>query len=755
MVSAQRADGGKARAWATAGRLWDWVVRPHPSFTEVEQRHTARLLAALMVAHIVLSTACVVIVNAVYQAQTGTSIWDDMDAWVVLGGLVAIGVALVLLRTGRFRLGVLLYVAVTMAVPVTAPFMPDPDAEIGLVATAAIPILVAALAFTERGVIGVLVSVVVLVAAQLVVTPLPPHRTGTGLAILVATAVSGALLIVFRRHFGAIERARREQLLAVDAARQKAELEKQRDQANYRLLFETVMDGIYIVARDGRVLEVNSAACQQVGYTRGELVGRSLGAISARTREQVEDSLRTVLEQGRACYETLHRRRDGTLVPIELAVNRTEYGGEPAFLGVARDITERKRAEQERQRLAEQLQHAVKMESIGLLAGGVAHDFNNLLTAIIGNVDLMQQDVGAGHALQDPLEEVRHAAESAASLTTQLLAFSRKRILEPRLVDVNQLVTNMRRLLTRLIGEDIELRTVCAANPAVVTVDPSLLEQVLVNLCVNSRDAMPTGGRLVIEIANIELDETYRETHPEAAPGRYVMLAVTDTGVGMSDEVKQHLFEPFFTTKPKGRGTGLGLATAYGAIKQSDGQIEAYSELGKGTAFKIYLPQSEGTPTSVGEHRQHAAVGNETVLVVEDEAVLRRLACRILKRSGYRVLTAASGDEALALTVGHVGGVDLLLTDVVMPGMSGAELGGRLHALYPDIRILYTSGYTEDTIVRRSVLEGEFCFVAKPYTPQTLLAKVREALDTGVPSNAAPRQEGPGGGPFAAGGGTA
>ncbi|MBN1610280.1 MAG: PAS domain S-box protein [Polyangiaceae bacterium] len=737
MVPDPRADGGIARARAAVGRFWESLVRPHPSLTDLEQSYTARLLAVLMVAHIVVSVGGLLVVNAVYEAQTGMSIWDDMDAWVVLGGLVVIGAALVALRSGRFRFGVLLYLATTLAVPVMAPFMPDPDAEIGLIATAAIPILLAALAFSERGVIGVLVAVVVLVAVQLAVTPMPPHRTGTGIAILVIIAVTGALLILFRRHFGVLERARRDQLSAADAARLKAELEKQRDHANYRLLFEAVMDGIYIVARDGRVLEVNSAACQQVGYTRDELVGRSLGAISARSREQVQDSLRAVLEQGRACYETLHRRKDGTLVPIELAVNRTEYAGEPAFMGVARDITDRKRAEQERQRLAEQLQHAVKMESIGLLAGGVAHDFNNLLTAIIANIDLMQQDLGPRHALLEPLDEVRHAAESAASLTTQLLAFSRKRILEPRLVDVNQLVQHMRKLLTRLIGEDIELRTVCAASPPLVTVDPSLLEQVVVNLCVNARDAMPHGGRLVIETGNVELDANCRETHPETQPGRYVTLAVADTGVGMSEEVRQHLFEPFFTTKPKGRGTGLGLATAYGVIQQSNGQIEVYSELGKGTAFKIYLPRSEGKLTSAAPRQQHVTAGHETVLVVEDEAVLRRLACRILKRSGYRVLVASSGDEALTLAGGHPGRVDLLLTDVVMPGMSGTELSGRLQARYPAIRVLYTSGYTEDTIVRRGVLEGEFCFIAKPYTPQTLLGKVREALDTGAPTNAA------------------
>jgi two-component system, cell cycle sensor histidine kinase and response regulator CckA len=401
------------------------------------------------------------------------------------------------------------------------------------------------------------------------------------------------------------------------------------------------------------------------------------------------------------------------------------------IIGSSKDVTDRKRMEQEQARLQDQLQQAMKMEAIGRLAGGLAHDFNNLLTGITGNADLALMDLDPADPLAATLREVTQAARSAATLTHQLLAFSRKQMIEPRVLNLNDLLANLQGMLARLLGEDIDLRLAPCEELASVKVDPSQFEQVIVNLAVNARDAMQAGGTLVIETANVELGQDYCGSHPGAEPGRYALLAVSDTGHGMSKEILGHLFEPFFTTKPKGKGTGLGLATTYGTVKQAGGSIEVYSEVGKGTTFKIYLPcvaekAAKWTPESRGED---LPAGHETVLLVEDEQLVRDLAARILSRLGYTVLAAKNGGEAFMLAEARPGRIDLLLTDVVMPGMSGHELANRLAKLRPEMRVLYTSGYTENVIVHHGAIDEGVHFLSKPYSPQVLARKLREVLD--------------------------
>ncbi len=395
------------------------------------------------------------------------------------------------------------------------------------------------------------------------------------------------------------------------------------------------------------------------------------------------------------------------------------------------DISDHKQAEREKARLEIQLQQAMKMEAIGRLAGGVAHDFNNLLTGITGNVQLALMDVTPDHPLADFLSEIDQAAESAAALTRQLLAFSRKQLIEPKRLDLNELISSLNKMLTRLIGEDVELKTIKEKHLGVVKIDPGQCEQILVNLAVNARDAMPNGGKLVIETENVELDEEYCRLHTNAVPGHYVRMVVSDNGHGISDEVKEHLFEPFFTTKPKGRGTGLGLATIYGTVKQAGGNIEVYSEVGKGTAFKIYLPIVEEQTTRLNGNQVSTKMqgGKETILLVEDEKVVRDLAIRILTRLGYRVLKAANGESALKLVQQFDGPIDLLMTDVVMPGMNGRQLAEKLVTFYPDIKILYSSGYTENTIAHHGVIEEGLNFIGKPYSLQNLAKKLREVLE--------------------------
>jgi two-component system cell cycle sensor histidine kinase/response regulator CckA len=417
------------------------------------------------------------------------------------------------------------------------------------------------------------------------------------------------------------------------------------------------------------------------------------------------------------------------------AYGNTTYDdrGEPLRMsGICIDITERKHAEEEKAKLEEQLHQAMKMETVGRLAGGVAHDFNNILTVITGYSELLLRKIGNESPIRVELGEILRASERAALLTRQLLTFSRKQVIEPKVVDLNLLTADLGRMLVRLIGENIDLKIVRGADLGLVKVDPSQFEQVLVNMAVNSRDAMPDGGTLRIETANVELDEEYCAQRPyQARPGRFVSLLVSDTGHGMSEETITRIFEPFFTTKAAGKGTGLGLSMVYGAVKQSGGSIEVYSEVGKGATFKIYLPVVESAPAKPVESGMAVGptTGSESVLLVEDDGMVRNLCVRILEGHGYRVMQAGNSDEAISLAAGTGERIDLLLTDVVMPGMNGAELATQLVLLHPEMKVLFTSGYTDEAITRHGVLDEGVSFIGKPYDPSALARKVREVLD--------------------------
>ncbi|MBS2023914.1 MAG: PAS domain-containing protein [Deltaproteobacteria bacterium] len=394
--------------------------------------------------------------------------------------------------------------------------------------------------------------------------------------------------------------------------------------------------------------------------------------------------------------------------------------------GIAQDVTERRR-------LGEQLRQAQKMEAVGSLAGGVAHDFNNILSVILGYSSLVEQSIDPTNPIAGQIQEIRNAAERAAGLTRQLLAFSRQQILQPQVVDLNRIVSGLDKMLQRLIGEDIELRTVLTSQRAMVNVDPGQLEQVIMNLAVNARDAMPTGGSLTIEIDLEEVDEAYAQQHPGVKPGSHVRLSVADTGTGMDQATQARVFEPFFTTKQLGKGTGLGLSTVFGIVQQSGGNIGLYSEVAHGTTFRILLPRvaemSTTPPRPVAPVRNDKLRGHETVLLVEDDERLRRVTRTILTRSGYQVLEAQSGGDALLICEQHPTPIDVLLTDVIMPRMSGPVLAARILAMRPKVRIVYMSGYTEDSVVRHGICASEIPFVQKPFTQERLLTKVREALD--------------------------
>jgi len=524
--------------------------------------------------------------------------------------------------------------------------------------------------------------------------------------------------------------------VATDITDRKRAEEALRDsEARYRLLFESNPQPMWVYDRESfAFLAVNEAAVFHYGYSRDEFLSMTIKDI--RSPEDVPALLDNATngKMGvKAAGTWRHRKKDGSIIDVGILSHHLEFAGRNAKLVLANDITERKRAEEALRETEERLRQSQKLEGVGQLAGGIAHDFNNLLTVIGGYSDLLLRASELDESAREKMVEVKKAAERAASLTRQLLAFSRKQVLKPEVLDLNSLVDGLGKMLRRLIGEDVEIMTSLRPEVDKINADPGQIEQVIINLVVNARDAMPGGGKITIETANVELDQAYSDMHIAVKAGPYVMLAVSDTGTGMDAETRKHLFEPFFTTKELGRGTGLGLSTIYGIVKQSGGNIWVYSEIGKGTTFKIYLPRVKAdrgagtlkTPYAVATFN----AATETILLVEDEEIVRTLACSLLEASGYQVLVAKSGEEAIGICEEYDGQIDLLLTDVVMPRMNGKKVAEAVKALRPEIEVLYMSGYTDDAIVHHGVLDAGTNFVEKPFTVAVLTSKVRETLN--------------------------
>ncbi len=489
----------------------------------------------------------------------------------------------------------------------------------------------------------------------------------------------------------------------------------------YRELFESANDIVYTHDMEGHYTSLNRAGERITGYTRDE--ARSLDFATVVVPEDVE-LVKAMLAGKRAgerqtTYEITIVGKSGKRLPLELSTQVLCRDGKPVeVLGIARDVSERKRLE-------EQLRQSQKMEAIGRLAGGVAHDFNNLLTLINGYTDMLLGQLPPESPLHSDANEVRRAGEKAVALTRQLLTFSRQQVVAPKILDLNEIVSDMDRMLRRLIGEDVELEVRLDGQLGRVSADASQLEQVVMNLAVNARDAMPKGGRLTIETLSVHVEDPVPHRTGDLAPARYAMLVVSDTGEGMDEETRHHIFEPFYTTKGEGRGTGLGLATVYGIVKQNGGHVAVESQPDQGATFRVYLPVTEAEATPQAQPHAPATMrrGSETVLLVEDEESVRRLLHASLERCGYAVLCASDGLEALRICEGYEGPIDLMVTDVVMPVMGGVELRDRARTIRPDMRTLFISGYTEHP------LEGS-PFLPKPFTPMELAETVREILES-------------------------
>jgi PAS domain S-box-containing protein len=501
----------------------------------------------------------------------------------------------------------------------------------------------------------------------------------------------------------------------------------------FRAIIDQTTDGVEVIDPvTGRFLDANDRACAAHGYSRAEYLALGvtdvdLGA-AGRPWSEVVGDWRT---DARRTFDGRHRRKDGSAFPVEVSLSFIRLDRE-YLVAVVRDVTERRRLE-------EQFQQSQKMEAIGRLAGGIAHDFNNLLTVINGYGEVLAAGLPAGHPTRKSVGAIVAAGLRAAGLTRQLLTFSRKAIVEPKVLDLTALVADLHNMLGRVIGEDVRL--VLATQPALgaVKADPGQLEQVLMNLVVNARDAMPTGGQLTIELRSFELDDNYARVHPTVRTGPYVLLAVADTGTGMDEATRARVFEPFFTTKGE-KGTGLGLATVFGIVQQAGGHIDVYSEPGHGTTFKVYLPRiaAAADQSVVGVAPSEMPAGTETVLLVEDEDGVRALTRHVLAECGYLVLEARDGVDAMRMAARHEGPIDLLITDVVMPRLGGRATAVRLRADRPSLRVLYVSGYTDDAVVRHGILEAEVHFLQKPFTPLALAVKVRQVLD--LPSPCADRR---------------
>jgi PAS domain S-box-containing protein len=514
----------------------------------------------------------------------------------------------------------------------------------------------------------------------------------------------------------------------------------QQSEEHFRNMFTNAPFGVFQSTLEGKLLQANPALAGMFGYASAEELIETVNRTSLaeviyenpRVRARIMEEV-TAARGGWIRLTDSYRRKDGQMGCANLSIRtyRGAPGAEVGLEGFVEDITERVRAEQEQKRLRDQLQQSQKMEAVGRLAGGIAHDFNNLLTVINGFTEMALGRGATEGELRDDLHEIKRATRRAATLTSQLLAFSRKQILQPRVLDLGELIGGMQEMLNRLLGEDVLVHVHRAEGLWCVLADPGRIEQVVMNLSVNSRDAMPEGGVLSIEMSNVVLSEDYSREHIAVRKGDYVLLAVSDTGHGMSDEVQSRLFEPFFTTKEKGKGTGLGLSTVYGIVKQSDGYVFCYSAAGKGTTFKIYLPRAEGQPQNLRpiEPSARPVRGTEVIMLVEDDEAVRRLTATILESGGYTVLPAANGAEALRKLAAVDRPLDLLITDVVMPGMDGSEVAHKVSSRFPSVSVLYISGYTEDAIVHNGVLDPHVEFIQKPLDGTTLLAKVRSILD--------------------------
>lgn len=635
----------------------------------------------------------------------------------------------------------------SLALPAALTLVVGTHVALGPIVSLSYVIAVCAAAWWGGLISGLLVSCATVPVVTMIVTRgkmfLPPHLDPVGLIVLFFIAVLVSRVASSRKRVEKVLRAANDELEEKVAARtadlsrtassleaavrkhERTEEQLSQSERRYRMLFEdSPLPMAVLDAETLGFLAVNRTAETLLGYSRAELLSMTLpDTWPSKDTPGMADTIKAIRADDDYSGSSVSRQKSGQLLTLEVRARGIDFGGRNARLALLTDVTEHKRVES-------MLRQSQKMEAVGNLAGGIAHDFNNLLTVILGYSDTILHNLRDDDPMRDKITEIHAAGRRAANLTSQLLAFSRKQILNPQILDLNGVVSNISRMLGRLVGEDIQLALHLDTDLGRIQADPGQLEQVLVNLAVNARDAMPTGGQLVIETHNVDLDD-HAATLQGVPPGRYAVLVVSDTGCGMDEQTKARVFEPFFTTKEVGKGTGLGLSMVFGVVKQSGGTVTIYSELGIGTTFKIYLPRVDAPVAEAQEANEVPDVphGNgATILLVEDEPSLRALAKEVLQIGGYRVVEASSGQDALAVANELTAEPGLLLTDVVMPGMSGLQLAEELRTKWPGLAVLYTSGYTDHALLQRNALRHDMPFLQKPYMPASLLESVATVL---------------------------
>lgn len=693
------------------------LLEPHARLTDMADRLGARLFIRLLLVHIGLALISLFVVNAIWLQTMSRPIWFDQDTHVVITSIGSHFISLSLIKTGRYRTGVLLYVIMSAAVPLVAPFVPDPHAEIGLLAVAIFPVIIATIAFPTRRVLAILIVIIFLGAFQIANSDLSEEKIITGAILLLAVAVSSSMVIVFRQHLMTLENRR----IALIKAGER----------QYRDLFGSIIDAVLLTDRQGKILEANSAAYRMLDYSQEELRGERIETLLGNATVRGEIGLWDMIEKESDLLEIDLQCKNGNLLPVELTASRVDFRGQAAILIVARNITDRKRAEVEKKQLRDQLLQLQKMEAIGTLAGGIAHDFNNILGGIIGYAELAIEDKEKETVQLDRyLSRILEAGNRARNLVKQILSFSRQGTSSQVPLNLVPLVKEGIKLLESILPKTITVEIDLHATEDTILADPTQIHQVVMNLSTNAYHAMRAqGGHLRFILENVQLHRSHAHLGQKIEPGDYVKLSVRDTGPGIPIHLLRRIFDPYFTTKEVNEGTGLGLSVSHGIVSSHKGMIEVEETSSSGTTFSVYLPVAQTPPVLPTAEKLPLISGdNEHILLIDDEAFFLDVLCETLTSLGYRVSAFQDSRQAIEQFRSAPNSFDMIVTDQTMPGMTGVQLITEARKIAPRIPVVLCTGYSESVTEETAAQHGIDGFLMKPVNRRDLTRVIHDLL---------------------------